>query len=141
MTAFLFFCVSFSLLQFPDAFPHPEGDRQDVVLRLGIGAHALIQQPDGFLRQRVDGLGHSGQSGGGVLADGQAVQTHDGHIFRHLQTCIPQGTDGADGHHIGHGKNGGQIRVAPEQRQGTLVTVVKGEADGLILGVQRLSKA
>ena len=63
------------------------------------------QDPRRTLRQLPHILPDGRQPGHTVLSQRNAVKTCDGNILRHTQPVIPQRTNCAERHQVGHGKH------------------------------------
>ena len=99
----------------------------------GPGADAVQQGADPIPRQLLHVLADGGQPGQGVAGHGDAVEAHDRQVPGDLKPPVGQGTDGPQGHHIAHGEQGGKLRGAVQQGDGSPVAVPHRVAAGLIL--------
>lgn len=85
------------------------------------------------LRHVLRILVYGGQPGHQVVGHGNAVKAHHRDILRHPSAHVPYGADGAHGHDIADGENGGQLRAALQQAAGGGVGLRHGIAAGLAL--------
>ena len=104
------------------------------------GGLALLNAPQQNLHTApghgADALPHRGELGHQIVADGQAVQSHNGHVLRHPFSGLLQSADGADGHYVRTGKQGGKFPARCQQVLGRPVAVLIGIADALIVPVR-----